>query len=126
MIPKSRIESFIQAIIDGAAVPYEPQSRIETYFADMIEQRASTLPPVFRIEKFLAKITGANVEVPEPQTRAEKYLAAIASPGSVVLPVKPNSSLEKYLEQLVLRMSDLPIAIVGEAIVNFCIVGSAD
>ena len=97
--PIERKEFFLAKLGGQEVTPPDAVTRIERYLQDIIDGNASTIPPVTRIEYYLAKISGADVEVPDPATRTEYYLAKIA--GMDVDPPDPITRLDYFLAQWV-------------------------
>lgn len=96
MYPIERNEIYL-AVLSGMDIqPPDPVTRIEHYLQDIIDGNASTLPPVARVESYLAQISGADVPVPDPITRIELYLAKIA--GMEVETPEPVTRLEYWLQ----------------------------
>lgn len=95
--PIERKEFFLAKLGGQEVTPPDAVTRIERYLQDIIDGNASTIPPVTRIEYYLAKISGADVEVPDPATRTEYYLAKIA--GMDVEQPDPITRLDYFLEQ---------------------------
>lgn len=97
MIPITRIELFIDAIINGTTPP-PPQTRIERYLGDIAAGRTASLTPKVRAECYLSKISGQqSVDVPVPQVRAEYWLAKKA--GMSVATPTPITRLEYWLDE---------------------------
>ena len=97
--PIEREEFFLAKIGGQEVTPPDAVTRIERYLQDIIDGNASTIPPITRIEYYLAKISGADVDVPDPATRTEYYLAKIA--GMDVEPPDPITRLDYFLAQWV-------------------------
>ena len=95
--PIERKEFFLAKLGGQEVTPPDAVTRIERYLQDIIDGNASTIPPVTRIEYYLAKISGADVEVPDPATRTEYYLAKIA--GMDVEQPDPITRLDYFLAQ---------------------------
>ena len=74
MTPITRLEIFLNGIINGGEVP-EPITRTEIMLNDIKNGDVVTLTPITRGECYLARISGADVQIPEPVTRVEMYLA---------------------------------------------------
>ena len=88
MTPITRLEVFLNGIINGGEVP-EPITRTEIMLNDIKNGDVVTLTPITRGECYLARISGANVQIPEPITRVEMYLAKkcgvdIVTPSPIV------------------------------------------
>ena len=96
LTPITRIESYLDAIVNGGTPPLESVTRIENFLDAIYNGTVSQITPVTRIEMFLAKISGQSVTLPHPITRIELYLAAIAG-ETVVLPETPITRIEMYL-----------------------------
>ena len=97
--PIERKELFLAKLGGQEVTPPDAVTRIENYLQDIIDGNASTIPPITRIEYYLAKISGADVAVPDPATRTEYYLAKIA--GMDVEPPDPITRLDYFLAQWV-------------------------
>ena len=97
--PIERKEFFLAKLGGQEVTPPDAVTRIERYLQDIIDGNASTIPPITRIEYYLAKISGADVEVPDPVTRIEYYLAKIA--GMDVEPPDLITRLDYFLAQWV-------------------------
>lgn len=95
--PIERKEFFLAKLGGQEVTPPDAVTRIERYLQDIIDGNASTIPPVTRIEYYLAKISGADVEVPDPETRTEYYLAKIA--GMDVEQPDPITRLDYFFAQ---------------------------
>lgn len=95
MIPITRIEWFLNGIVNGGSVP-EPINRIEIMLNNIINRDVVSLEPISRFETYLAKISGADVTIPKPITRVDKYLARIAG-EDVEVPDTYYSRLEYWL-----------------------------
>ena len=95
--PIERKEFFLAKLGGQEVTTPDAVTRIERYLQDIIDGNASTIPPVTRIEYYLAKISGADVEVPDPATRTEYYLAKIA--GMDVEQPDPITRLDYFLAQ---------------------------
>lgn len=97
--PIERKEFFLAKLGGQEITPPDAVTRIEHYLQDIIDGNASTIPPITRMEYYLAKISGADVAVPDPVTRTEYYLAKIA--GMDVEPPDPITRLDYFLAQWV-------------------------
>ena len=98
LTPITRVESYLDAIVNNGIPPTEDITRIETFLQAIYDNQVCALTPVTRIEMFLGKISGQNIVLPEPITRIELYLAAIAG-EDVELPENPITRLEMYLAE---------------------------
>lgn len=98
LTPITRIEQFLDGIVNSGEVPDSAVTRVETFLDCIVNNQTCALPPVTRIETYLAKISGASVTVPEPVTRIELYLAAIAG-EDVELPEQPITRVEYWLNE---------------------------
>jgi len=96
--PVTRIEHFLDGIINGNEVPYEAKTRVEIYLSSVKEGEVCMLAPVNRVEIYLAKISGQNIDIPEPLTRVELFLAKAAG-LDIALP-EPKYRLEFWLKEL--------------------------
>lgn len=97
--PIERKEFFLAKLGGQEVTPPDAVTRIEHYLQDIIDGNASTIPPITKMEYYLAKISGADVTVPDPVTRTEYYLAKIA--GMDVEPPDPITRLDYFLAQWV-------------------------
>lgn len=98
LTPIARIESYLDAIVDGGTPPLEDITRVETFLEAIYNNTVCELTPITRIEIFLGKISGQDIELPEPVTRIELYLAAIAG-EDVELPEQPITRVEYWLDE---------------------------
>jgi len=98
LTPITRVESYLDAIVNSGIPPTEDITRIETFLQAIYDNQVCALTPITRIEMFLGKISGQDIELPEPITRVELYLAAIAG-EDVELPKNPITRLEMYLAE---------------------------
>lgn len=98
LTPITRIESYLDAIVNSGTPPLEDITRIETFLQAIYDNQVCALTPITRIEMFLGKISGQSLTLPEPVTRVELYLAAIAG-EDVELPENPITRLEMYLAE---------------------------
>lgn len=96
LTPITRIEVFLDGIVNGSSVP-ESITRIETMLNNIIEGDVVSLMPITRIECYLAKISGADVVIPDPITRIETFLAKIA--GADVETPMPITRIEWWLNE---------------------------
>lgn len=96
LTPITRIESYLDAIVNSGTPPLEDITRIETFLQAIYDNQVCALTPITRIEMFLGKISGQDIVLPEPITRIELYLAAIAG-EDVELPEEPITRIEMYL-----------------------------
>lgn len=115
LIPITRIESFLDGIVNGSAVP-DPETRIETFLAKIAGENVVTPEPITRIEVFLAKISGVDIPIPQPITRIEMFLAKIS--GEDIVPPNPITRIEMYLAKWAEGGSD-PLNTFTGAIVRF-------
>ena len=99
LTPITRIEEYLDAIVDGGTPPLEDVTRVETFLDCIYNSQVCALTPVTRIETYLAKISGASVTLPdEPVTRVEQYLAKIAG-EDVAIPDEPVTRIEEWLAE---------------------------
>ena len=98
LTPITRVESYLDAIVNNGIPPTEDITRIETFLQAIYDNQVCALTPITRIEMFLGKISGQSLTLPEPVTRVELYLAAIAG-EDVELPENPITRLEMYLAE---------------------------
>lgn len=99
LTPVTRIEEYLDAIVDGGTPPLEDVTRVETFLDCILNNQTCALTPVTRIETYLAKISGASVTLPvEPVTRVEQYLAKIAG-EDVEIPDEPVTRIEEWLAE---------------------------
>lgn len=98
LTPITRVESYLDAIVNNGIPPTEDITRIETFLQAIYDNQVCVLTPITRIEMFLGKISGQDIELPQPVTRAELYLAAIAG-EDVELPENPITRIEMYLAE---------------------------
>ncbi|MBR2555436.1 MAG: hypothetical protein IKE94_11280 [Aeriscardovia sp.] len=98
LTPITRIENYLDAIVNSGTPPTEDITRIETFLQAIYDNTVCALTPITRIEMFLGKISGQDIVLPEPITRIELYLAAIAG-EDVELPEEPITRLEMYLAE---------------------------
>ena len=99
LTPITRIEEYLDAIVDGGTPPLEDVTRVETFLDSIYNNTPCALTPVTRIETYLAKISGASVTLPvEPVTRVEQYLAKIAG-EDVEIPDEPVTRIEEWLAE---------------------------
>ena len=98
LTPITRVESYLDAIVNSGTPPLEDITRIETFLQAIYDNQICALTPITRIEMFLGKISGQDIVLPEPITRIELYLAAIAG-EDVELPENPITRLEMYLAE---------------------------
>ena len=117
LTPITRIEEYLDAIVEGGIPPLEDVTRIETFLEAIYNNQVCALTPVTRIEMFLGKISGQSIDLPEPVTRIELYLAAIAG-EDVVLPDEPVTRIEMYLAEWA-EGSNIPWETLSGAIVSF-------
>ena len=96
LTPITRIEDYLDAIVNSGTPPLEDITRIETFLQAIYDNTVCALTPITRIEMFLGKISGQDIVLPEPITRIELYLAAIAG-EDVELPEEPITRIEMYL-----------------------------
>ena len=76
--PIYRIESFLDAVVNGSENTLEPISPLEMYLAKLAERDVDIPPePVTRLERYLAKLCGQEVDIPTPKFREEFYLAKV-------------------------------------------------
>ena len=117
LTPITRIEEYLDAIVDGGTPPLEDITRVETFLDSIYNNTPCALTPVTRIEMYLGKISGQDIELPEPVTRVELYLASIAG-MDVVLPDEPVTRIEMYLAEWA-EGSNIPWETLSGAIVSF-------
>ena len=117
LTPITRIETYLDAIVNGGTPPLDDVTRIETFLDAIYNNQVCALTPVTRIEMFLGKISGQSIDLPEPVTRIELYLAAIAG-EDVVLPDEPVTRIEMYLAEWA-EGSNIPWETLSGAIVSF-------
>ena len=118
LTPVTRIESYLDAIVDGGTPPLEDVTRIETFLDCIYNNQVCNLTPVTRIETYLAKISGASVTLPDaPVTRIEMYLASIAG-EDVEIPDAPVTRIEEWLEEWA-NGANIPWETLSGAIVSF-------
>lgn len=98
LTPITRVESYLDAIVNNGIPPTEDITRIETFLQAIYDNQVCQLTPITRIEMFLGKISGQDIVLPEPITRVEMYLAAIAGEDAE-LPETPITRLEMYLAE---------------------------
>ena len=117
LTPITRIEEYLDAIVDGGTPPLEDITRVETFLEAIYNNTPCALTPVTRIEMYLGKISGQDIELPEPVTRVEMYLASIAG-MDVILPDEPVTRIEMYLADWA-EGSNIPWETLSGAIVSF-------
>ena len=118
LTPITRIEEYLDGIVNGGTVPQEDVTRIETFLDCIYNNEVCALTPVTRIETYLAKISGADVVLPDaPVTRIEMYLASIAG-EDVVIPDEPVTRIEEYLAEWA-EGGNIPWVTLTGAIVSF-------
>ena len=117
LTPITRIEEYLDAIVDGGTPPLEDITRVETFLDAIYNNTPCALTPVTRIEMYLGKISGQDIALPEPVTRVEMYLASIAG-MDVVLPDEPVTRIEMYLAEWA-NGSNIPWETLSGAIVSF-------
>lgn len=98
LTPITRIETFLDAIINNTAAP-NPITRIEVMLNDIINGNVVSLTPITRIECFLANISGAGNAVPMPITRIEVFLAKKS--GMDIETPTPITRIEVLLDEWV-------------------------
>ena len=98
LTPITRIEEYLDGIVNGGAIPLEPVTRVEQFLDAIANSQTCALTPVTRIEAYLGKISGQSLTLPEPVTRVEMYLAAIAG-EDVIVPDAPVTRIEMYLAE---------------------------
>lgn len=99
IVPVTREEKLVDAIIDSEVIADKGVTRAEKYLEHIMNGTTATEEPVTRAEHYLAKIAGMDVQLEEPVTRVEIFLAAIA--GMTVDPPAPVTRLEKLLAEWV-------------------------
>ena len=123
--PISRIEQFLDAVLNGDPAPFEPyaraefylaklcgsdvalpvpQSRIDYYLAYKCGEDVEIHDPIERIDFYLAKWCGVDCEVPDPIHPVEYYLNALANSGELKTvsgnPISISDALAKPAESL--------------------------
>lgn len=98
LTPITRIEQFLDGIVNSGEVPDSAVTRVETFLDCIVNNQTCALPPVTRIETYLAKISGADVVTPQPVTRIEAYLAKISG-MDVEVPDAPITRVEYWLDE---------------------------
>ena len=95
MEPITRYEQFLAFLANGSGTPPTPVTRVEVFLNAIIN--GTTPPdPITRFECFLASIGGKG-EAPEPILRVELYLAAVAGAIDVESLPEPVTREEHWL-----------------------------
>ena len=98
LTPITRIEEYLDGIVNGGAIPLEPVTRVEQFLDAIANSQTCALTPVTRIEAYLGKISGQSLTLPDPVTRVEQYLAKIAG-EDVAIPDEPVTRIEEWLAE---------------------------